>query len=77
MEEVIFISVKLVNKACTHLFMASEFTIKSTMEPYIETDPFAYNIATAIALWYTLIVFIGIIINIGALCKSIAGYGQF
>jgi hypothetical protein len=49
MEEVTSISVKLANKACTHLLMASEFTIKSAMEPYTETDPFTYNTATAIA----------------------------
>ena len=50
MEEVIFISVKLANKAYTHLLMALELTIKSTMGLYIETDLFTYNIATAIAL---------------------------
>ena len=57
--------------------MASELTIKSTMEPYIETDPFAYNTATTTASQYTLTVFIGIIINIGTLHKSIASYSQF
>jgi len=41
----------------------------------METDPFAYNTATAIALRYTSTVFIGIIINIGASRKFIAGYG--
>jgi len=43
------------------------------MEPITETNPFNYNITTA-ALRYTSIVFIGIIINTGALKKSIAGY---
>ena len=57
--------------------MALELTIEPTTEPYTETDPFAYSTAIIIALWYTLTVFIGIIINIGALRKSIAGYGQF
>jgi len=41
----------------------------------METDLFAYNTAIAIALRYTLTVFIGIMINIGALRKSIASYG--
>ena len=50
MEEATSISVKLVNKACIYLLTASELTIKSAMEPYIETDLFAYNMATATAL---------------------------
>jgi len=54
--------------------MALEFTTESATEPYTETDPFAYNTAITIALRYTLTVFIGIIINIGALYKSIASY---
>ena len=49
MEEATSISIELANKAYIHLLTASELTIKSTTEPYIETDPFAYNIATAIA----------------------------
>ena len=57
--------------------MALELTIKSATEPYIKTDPFAYNTAIAIVLQYTSTVFIGIIINIGTLYKSIAGYSQF
>ena len=77
MEKVIFISVELANKAYIYLLMALELTIKSAMEPYIETDLFAYNTATVIALWYTLTVFMGIIIDTGTLYKSIAGYSQF
>ena len=50
MEEVTSISIELVNKAYIYLFMTSEFTIKSAIEPYIKTDPFTYNTATAIAL---------------------------
>ena len=46
-------------------------------ELYIETDLFAHNMAIAIALRYTLTVFMGIIINTGALYKSIASYSQF
>ena len=47
------------------------------MEPYTETDLFAYNIATAIASQYTLMAFMGIIINIGTSYKSITNYSQF
>ena len=77
MEEATSINIELANKAYIYLLIALEFTIKSTIEPYIETDLFAYNMAIAIASRYTLMVFIGIIINIGASCKFIAGYGQF
>ena len=55
--------------------MALEFTTESATELYTETNLFAYNMATTIALQYTLIVFIGIIINIGTLYKSIVSYG--
>jgi len=51
--------------------------MESATEPYIETDPFAYNTAITIASRYTLTVFMGIIIDIGALRKSMAGYSQF
>jgi hypothetical protein len=54
--------------------MALELTTKSAIEPYTETNPFAYNMAITIALWYTSTVFIGIIIDIGASRKSIASY---
>ena len=50
MEEVTSINIELANKAYIHLLIALELTIKSTMESYIETDPFTYNIATATAL---------------------------
>jgi len=62
------ISVELANKAYAYLL-----TITS-MEPTTETDPFNYNITTAI-LRYTSTVFMGIIINTSALKKSMAGYG--
>ena len=75
MEEVTSISVELVNKAYIHLLIALEFTIKSITEPYIKTDLFAYSMAITIASRYTIMVFIGIIINIGTSCKSMAGYG--
>jgi len=51
--------------------------MESTTEPYTETNLFAYNTATTIALQYTLTVFMGIIINTGASRKSMASYGQF
>ena len=50
MEEVAFISIELANKAYMHLLIASEFTIKSTMEPYTETKLFIYNTVTTTAL---------------------------
>jgi hypothetical protein len=54
--------------------MALELTTEPATEPYIETDPFAYNTATTIALRYTLTIFMGIIIDTGASRKSTAGY---
>ena len=50
MEKVTSISVELANKAYTHLLTALKLTIESTTELYIETNLFAYNMATAIAL---------------------------
>ena len=50
MEEATFISVELANKAYIHLLTALELTIKSATKPYIETDLFTYNIATATVL---------------------------
>jgi len=77
MEEATSTSVELANKACIHLLMALELTTESTTEPYTETDPFTYSTAITTAPWYTLTVFMGIIIDTGALRKSMAGYGQF
>ena len=77
MEEATSISIKLANKAYTHLLIVLELIIKSTTEPYIETDPFTYNIATTTASRYILIVFMEIMIDMGALYKSIANYGEF
>ena len=45
------------------------------MGPTITTDPFIYSMTAK--LYYTSIVFMGIMINIGVFKKSIAGYGQF
>ena len=38
MEKATSISIKLANKAYIHLLTALELTIKSTIEPYIETN---------------------------------------
>ena len=46
MEKAIFINIKLVNKAYTHLLIALKIIIKSTIKPYIEASLFIYNIAT-------------------------------
>jgi len=64
------ISIKLANKAYAYLLTAT------SIEPTTETNPFNYNITTA-ALRYTSTVFMGIIIDTGALKKSMAGYRQF
>jgi len=66
-DEATFISVELANKAYAYLLTVT------SMEPTTETDPFNYNITTAV-LRYTSTVFMGIIIDIGALKKSMAGY---
>ena len=50
MEKATSISVELANKAYIYLLTALELTIKSTIEPYTETDLFAYNMAIATAL---------------------------
>jgi len=62
-----FTSVELANKACAYLLTVT------SMEPTTETNPFNYNITTAVSR-YTSMVFMGIIINTSALKKSMAGY---
>ena len=76
-KEATFISVELANKAYIYLLIALELTMESTTEPYTEINLFAYNTAITTASQYTLTVFMGIIINMGALRKSTAGYSQF
>jgi len=66
-DEATFISIELANKACAYLFTVT------SIEPTMETDPFNYNITTAV-LCYTSTVFMGIIINTNTLKKSMAGY---
>ena len=69
--KIIFISTALANKAFSHLLILKDIT-----KPILTTNPFIYilNISSS---WYTLNVFLGIIINTGAGRKSIAGYSQF
>ncbi len=43
-------SIELANKACIHLLTALELTTESVTEPYIETNPFAYSMATTATL---------------------------
>ena len=69
-DKITFINVKLANKAYIYLLIAT------STKPTTETDPFNYNTTTT-TLYYTSMVFIGIIINTGALKKSTAGYRQF
>jgi len=54
--------------------MALELTTEPATEPYTETNLFAYNTATTIASRYTLTIFMGIMIDTGALRKSTASY---
>ena len=60
--------IKLANKAFSYLFTV----INTTETTTLNTNPFVYNTSTK--LYYTLTVFIGIIINIGVSKKSIASY---
>jgi len=67
-DKVTSISVELANKAYTYLLTVT------SIEPTTETNPFNYNIITAVSR-YTSTVFMGIIINTSALKKSTVGYG--
>ena len=49
MEEITSINIELANKAYIHLLTALKLTTEFAIEPYIKTDPFAYNTATATA----------------------------
>ena len=60
--------IELANKAFSYLFT----TINTTEITTLNTNPFAYNTSTK--SHYTSTVFIRIIINTGALRKSIASY---
>ncbi len=60
----------LANRSFAHLITPVKAPVKS---PLLERDPFAY-ITTD---WYTNKEFYGIMIDIGALRQSTAGYGQY
>jgi hypothetical protein len=64
-------SIELANKAFSHSLTVED----TTTDLPLNTNPFAYNTTTSSR--YTLTVFIGIMIDIGAVRKSTAGYGQF
>ena len=70
-DEVTSTCIKLANKAFSYLFTA----INTTEITTLNTDPFTYNTSTK--SHYTSTVFMGIMINTGALRKSTAGYSQF
>jgi hypothetical protein len=61
----------LANKAFSH-----SLTLEDVTEPTLATDPFTYTLNTS-SSWYTLDVFLGIVVNTGASKKSTASYGQF
>ena len=64
-----FISTVLANKAFSYLLILEDIT-----KFILITDPFIY-ILNILSSRYTLDVFLGIVVNIGASRKSIAGYG--
>ena len=66
-----FINTVLANKAFSHLL-----TLKDITKFILTTDPFIY-ILNIFSSWYTLDVFLGIIVDTGASRKSITGYSQF
>ena len=61
-------NIELANKAYTYLLIITPINYT------IETNLFSYNIIATSTLCYILIVFIGIIINIGTLKKLTASY---
>ena len=69
--KVIFINTALANKAFSYLLI-----LKNITKPTLTTNPFIYTLNTSSSR-YTLDIFLGIIVNIGASRKSIAGYSQF
>ena len=63
-----FISTILVNKAFSYLLI-----LEDIIKFILTTNPFIYTLNTP-SSWYTLDVFLGIVVNIGVNRKSIAGY---
>jgi hypothetical protein len=68
------ISAVLANKAFGHSLTLEEPTLATNST--LATDPFMYTLNTSNSR-YTLDVFLGIVVDIGASKKSTAGYGQF
>ena len=66
--KVTFISTILANKAFSYLLILEDIT-----KLILTTNPFIYTLNTP-SSWYTLDVFLGIIVNIGVSRKSIASY---
>ena len=66
--KVTFISTILANKAFSHLLILEDIT-----KPILITDPFIYTLNIS-SSWYTLDIFLGIVVDIGVSRKSIAGY---
>ena len=66
LNKITFISTVLANKAFSYLLILEDIT-----KPTLITDPFIYILNT-LSFWYTLDIFLGIIVNIGASRKSIA-----
>ena len=69
--KVTFISTVLANKAFSYLLILEDIT-----KFILITDPFIYTL-NIFSSWYTLDIFLGIIVDIGVSRKSIVGYGQF
>jgi hypothetical protein len=69
--EVTSISIELADKAFNYLLT----TVDTITTVTLSDDLFTYS--TNIKSRYTLTIFIGIMVDIGASTKSIAGYGQY
>ena len=69
--KITFISAVLANKAFSHLLI-----LEDIIKFILTTEPFIYILNTS-SSWYTLDIFLGIIVNIKASRKSTAGYSQF
>ena len=66
--KVTFISTILANKAFSYLLI-----LEDIIKPTLITDPFIYTLNTP-SSWYTLDMFLGIIVNTEVSRKSIASY---
>ena len=69
--KVTFISAVLANKAFSYLLI-----LEDIIKLILTTDPFIYILNTS-SSWYTLDMFLGIIVNIGVSRKSTVNYSQF